>query len=71
MDAKWMPIETSPQDGVTDVLLWPGQNLQPYIARLEPWDSTQGDTKRARCIFLGMYILYPSHWMPLPSPPSP
>jgi hypothetical protein len=65
----WQPIETAPQDGKSDVLLWPGQKGSPYIARLEPRGSTQGDTTKPRAVFLGMYCLCPTHWMPLPPPP--
>jgi hypothetical protein len=59
----WQPIETAPKDG-TRVLAWDGWSVQT----LEYWDGNEewgqvGDSDR-------LTVSYPTHWMPLPSPPK-
>ena len=69
----WQPIETAPQDGKTKVILgsWSADRTENTvtIATLEPTWSKQGDSTRPRSIF-GFAIFYPTHWIPLPSPPE-
>jgi hypothetical protein len=69
---NWQPIETAPKmDGVL-VLLHPSrcwsEDAEPYDAEVGYWDdytqSWQGAGSRAED-YTG-----PTHWMPLPEPPS-
>lgn len=69
----WQPIETAPQDGVTQVILgaWNKDRTQSTVTvlALERFDSPQGDRTKPRAIFGLGAIFYPTHWMPLPPPP--
>lgn len=75
---SWQPIETAPKDVVR---IYDAAQYGPYIlaypinggvARVRWWQSTGDDTGRF-CNFLGDCgnAYHPTHWMPLPSPPSP
>jgi hypothetical protein len=63
---KWQPIETAPKvDGVRVLLGWV-ETIFPvstgfYYAAIDRWcdDATEND-----------YCPQPTHWMPLPTPPS-
>lgn len=62
---EWQPITTAPKDG-TAVLGW-----SPSWLRLLTiwWD----DNPKCRCWIGGGYMqrtLPPTHWMPLPAPPT-
>ncbi len=72
MNSDWQPIETAPKDG-TRILVWDGDLLavadwdQPHVcARTNAWCVGECD---------GEYndrttMWKPTHWMPLPEPPS-
>ena len=71
---KWEPIETAPKDG-REVLLWlgsPWSNAEK--ARwYEPWGNWQvGDIPRdpTREEMCGIVSSVPTHWQPLPPPPT-
>jgi len=72
--SDWRPIETAPRDGAR-VLVWSGAYRgTAFIARLDDdryakrprpfWEFEGQDTTTARAH-------QPTHWMPLPAPPSP
>lgn len=71
----WQPIETAPRDG-TKVLLWIGKPWSKVeIARFyPPWDNWQvgaipADPAREEIYGIGNAL--PTHWQPLPEPPTP
>lgn len=62
---KWMPIETAPKDG-TPVLIFDNPIVVAAYFDTAPKDSG-GQTWRMQ----GMCEWFdPSHWMPLPPPPT-
>lgn len=72
---RWEPIETAPKDGTEVLVASPGRHHQPadrsYVAAAryhdgEGWYEVNNDPTD---IWGGP--LYPTHWMPLPLPPSP
>lgn len=64
---SWQPIRTAPQDG-TDVLVF-GLDAGKYpmfaAAHFEDWYEPEWITCDASKVEFS-----PSHWMPLPAPPS-
>jgi len=61
----WHPIDTAPTDEA--VLICGGDVLYPFVASLNngEWDA------EAQGVILREDIAeYPTHWMPLPAPPS-
>ncbi len=73
----WLPIETAPRDFVTEVDLWSNGKRYPECS----W--TLPDNKRDNQDYCWCYLEYennwgwvanrvpnPTHWMPLPEPPS-
>lgn len=73
--SEWLQIESAPKgDDKTCVLLWDGSAaLVGYWLRLAGgWVMSDGDGS-----FISddrgdaYYIHRPTHWMPLPNPPSP
>lgn len=59
---EWRPIETAPKDGETPLLLWEaGSAFVGYRGADFPDD--------AACDAMGT-ACYPTHWRPLPTPPS-
>lgn len=59
--AEWRTIDSAPRDG-TPVLVWGGRHSpKPVIVESDgEWWNTAGRGLRAT----------PTHWMPLPDPPS-
>ena len=60
---QWQPIESAPKDGTRVLVWWPYWRSYPVSARWfnGEWDSycrLEGDS------------VGPTHWMPLPAPPS-
>jgi hypothetical protein len=64
--AEWQPIETAPRDSTT-VLLWESlDDGDPAICvSIGSWEPSIGFW-----IDFGWETVYPTHWMPLPSPPE-
>ena len=69
---KWLPIETAPKDGCR-VDLWAGER-EPNCSWRKPvgredwtYEGITGATWRDNG---GNTIWEPTHWMPLPEPPS-
>ena len=73
-DAQWQPIETAPKDG-TAVLLWLGAPWSEVRQMwwYDPWDvwlAAGEDEPDAGDERFGCGSAIPTHWMPLPAPPS-
>jgi hypothetical protein len=71
--SEWQPIETAPKDGAEILLGFAGEKwivqgrwVGDYKARDGAWWALNNDPTDA---WGGE--LYPTHWMPLPSPPTP
>lgn len=71
--SEWQPIETAPKDG-SSVLLWSeawdmswGVVIGSYDAGA--WVTSEGQTADDDEDEFGS--IAPTHWMPLPPPPSP
>lgn len=67
---EWQPIETAPKDG-TKVLLWEAGHA-PYVGSRDDqddewWTDEDWANDAARCF---PPRCNPSHWMPLPPPPT-
>lgn len=63
----WRPIKTAPKNGTDILLYWEGRIYMGF------WlDNTNSDYKWAGWRTHGMHSLHgiPSHWMPLPEPPT-
>lgn len=60
----WQPIETAPKDGY-DILVSRSYLGEPV--RLAFWDEARGGQWS---IWPGRECIDPTHWMPLPSPPT-
>ena len=68
LDSKWQPIETAPRDGTVILATWIVNKrrgkwtIQPVIFScgvwLHAWDEDED------------LPLEPTHWMPLPEPPT-
>ena len=68
--SDWQPIESAPKDG-TRVLLWTG-NLSALPTGTEMvWSATVGwwDREMSHQWIHGSGV-DPTHWMPLPAPPT-
>jgi len=69
MRAGWLPIETAPEDGTAIMAFWPTGTPGLVHARCyglafkgrEGWLSTEDDSP---------ILVWPTHWMPLPTPPK-
>lgn len=72
----WQPRETAPKDG-TEFLIWIPAFMEwdgkmAHVRYYSPWDCfipagasvEEGDDR------FGIGVNVPSHWMPLPEPPS-
>lgn len=62
---EWQPIETAPKDGRTVLVCVADSHFDPSIAHYEDaWGVLQAD--------FSFHILNerPTHWMPLPAPPT-
>ena len=71
MDDAWQPIETAPRDGTRVLVFDPmhGQRVAQLMASLEDRDEQwiyARTTGREAIAFL----CRPTHWRPLPPPPS-
>jgi len=61
----WQPIETAPKDGRRVLVMWEYWSSEPFVAYFKHgrWN---GEVALSECSDDG-----PTHWMPLPSPPTP
>lgn len=79
--AEWQPIETAPMDG-TIVFLWGGEDDNAIFAEdrykafchapcRAMFDRDAWLMALAEAGYVGVIYRHPTHWMPLPDPPSP
>jgi hypothetical protein len=62
----WQPIETAPQDGTRVILGWPGGGVRyGFYLRNKEWQGWRGPSME-----LPFPSPPPTHWQPLPAPPS-
>lgn len=61
----WLPIETAPKDE-RDILGWCAYTTGDFYAESIFWGSTTGTWVTT----VEMEEAFPTHWMPLPPPPS-
>jgi hypothetical protein len=59
----WQPIETAPRDGRAEILVFANDGNM-FVAIYSPLNQGFVDTMMGNG-------LSPTHWMPLPEPPSP
>lgn len=64
MEQKWMPIETAPKCG-TYILVWNGESMTVCRWAFGCWTLAQTGSWSADDECYG-----PTHWMPLPKPPT-
>lgn len=67
---NWQSIETAPKDG-TSVLLgefFKGYNTEPYVAS---WGNLAKEGYKWVGADCDVCPFDPTHWMPLPEPPTP
>lgn len=64
--SEWMPIETAPKDG-TRIIIW--RDHRVCLAR---WRTLDGDNGYwdEWSVPMKRLTVPPTHWMPLPSPPT-
>jgi len=62
---SWQPIETAPRDKLL-LMFVPEQSI--YIG--EAWTDHTSEDNDAFFYVLELGEIYPTHWMPLPAPPS-
>lgn len=72
--SSWQPIETAPKDG-SEMLIWLGApwSRVEKACWYEPWSNWQAGAfpiDPARDDFHGIGRSVPTHWMPLPAPPT-
>lgn len=79
---EWKPIETAPKDGQF-LAFWPSYRERAWLHEHEPLDdyrTIDGQVLAASKDHTGrVYVVgnwaqpgsVPTHWMPLPAPPSP
>jgi hypothetical protein len=70
---EWQPIETAPKDGTLLLGWWPrgmrGKGLPFILMWAKQLDGTEDD-HMCWMDFQRAWPCEPSHWMPLPKPPS-
>lgn len=65
---KWQSIETAPRDG-RDILLTDGDNVQQASWWVNEWMIHIGESSHSHVTW-NFVCEPPTHWMPLPEPPS-
>jgi len=63
---KWQPIETAPKDGTHFLAYWPEHDLDPHMKQYHVCHYAHG-------AIWPCWITeddLPTHWMPLPPPPT-
>jgi len=69
--SEWQPIETAPKS-THAILVWCPERMNTYVVSWWQSDRFQ-KTEHCWCHFGGLsgeLCEVPSHWMPLPAPPS-
>jgi len=67
----WQPIETAPKDG-TCILIFDGKEVheanwgRSWLESVDNWAAPFSDQDEQG----GRYEFTPTHWMPMPGPPS-
>jgi len=64
--SDWQPIATAPKDGTTVLLFAPG-----WDSAKTGWTFGKDDWQDCPFHHHGYPAYEPTHWMPLPAPPSP
>lgn len=68
--SKWQPIETAPKVAETAILVWTGKAIHIATFFLE-WKYDSWATHNTDCwVIGGGRVVEPTHWMPLPEPPT-
>jgi hypothetical protein len=65
-NSQWHPISTAPKDGTHILLYWHSVSRRPVVGW---WSHTWGRWQAGN-YFCGLVMGDPSHWMPLPAPPT-
>lgn len=68
---EWQPIETAPKDGTQILLFWPYITQEGGVTTGHWYRAGEGVPDRWYSPIVNGYATPPTHWMPLPSPPSP
>jgi hypothetical protein len=72
-EARWRPIETAPKDE-TIILVGNFRNAWSFFQHVVYWNDTDLGTPehpwRITDTDQGIHKDYPTHWQPLPAPPS-
>lgn len=72
LEGKWQPIETAPKDGTAILAFFPGR--RGYVARQDVatihWVEWGGGCWNNTSSGHSIMVDEPTHWMPLPEPPS-
>lgn len=58
--SDWRPIETAPKEDEAEYLVWNGHRIEHVTY----------DAKRKEWWVLNEFTVEPSHWFPLPQPPT-
>lgn len=65
----WQPIETAPKDGTQILAYAEGSRGLNYFSVAE-WATAKDYAPRSVADWFWAYAIRPTHWMPLPAPPS-
>ena len=70
-DMQWQPIETAPKDGTRILAYWPDTYGNNSAVQVETWWGPWGKASTWQSAFeWADGACVPTHWMPLPPPPS-
>lgn len=65
---EWQPIETAPKDGTNILIAYRDGYFGDMVVTKAAWDE---DKEKWDKLFSNEYIKdIPTHWMPLPKPPT-
>lgn len=67
--SEWLPIETAPKDG-TQILAFARAKLSGDFFGVTQWADAEPAFNSVAGWFWE-YAIRPTHWMPLPDPPTP
>lgn len=77
---NWRPIETAPKDGRQIIVMDPRQDCARVVSWMTPMEGGDGTWVYARKLSceepligeaIAFHVSEPTHWMPLPDPPTP